>query len=158
MMGAPLVGEETVTRRRELGYVILTIAIVGLAVGIAYTRTSDVTFSRRVFTGLANGSRLAQPHIAWEDLRAMGVDAGGTYRALPNDWERSQYRQAFIQYFSSAFKQQGATPRSFTRWRVDSKAAGQVVVAADYPAMGKTLLITSSRARPKRVQTIVWKE
>lgn len=137
---------------------IALVLIAAAAVLLVMRRgAGDVAFCRTVLTGLVNGkpSVVAQ-RLDWEHLNALGLDVGATYTSLPNDAERKQYRQAFVRSVSSEFKRVGGTAKGFSRWRLHGREPGRVVVAADFPAKGKTLLMTLPASGTKKVQALQW--
>lgn len=139
-----------------IGYAMLgLVAIAGVAF-VARASRSEVGFCREVLKGLAEGKPSVKGRIAWERLRALDVDVGATYQALPNEEERAKYRQAFVLSFSQGFRQQGGAVKAFQRWRVHERRGTQVVVAADYVSKQKTLLMGIPASGPKKLETIQW--
>lgn len=136
----------------------MALVLIAAAVGLLIMRrgAGDVEFCRTVLTGLVNGKPSVAQRLDWEHLNALGLDVGAAYTNLPNDEERKQYRQAFVRSVSSEFKRVGGTAKSFSRWRLHGREAGRVVVAAAFPAKGKTLLMTLPASGTKKVQALQW--
>lgn len=139
-----------------MGTIVLLLLAAAAAVFIMRISQSEVGFCREVLKGLAEGKPSVKGRIAWERLRALDVDVGATYQALPNEVERSKYRQAFVLSFSQGFRRQGGSVKAFQRWRVHERRGTQVVVAADYPAKQKTLLMGIPASGPRKLETIQW--
>ena len=117
---------------------------------------NDVQVCQRVFAGLVRGDEGIHDAIDWEHLSAMGVEAGKTFAALPNDWERTRYKQMFIAGFAKGFAENGAKASDFTGWRVRERNGEQTLVAADYASKGKTLLLGLSHAGGGKLTSIQW--
>lgn len=139
-----------------MGTIVLLLLVAAAAVFIMRISHSEVGFCREVLKGLAEGRSSVKQRIAWERLRALDVDVGATYQALPNEEERSKYRQAFVLSFSQGFRHAGGVPSGFVNWRVHGRSGKQLVIAADYPAKQKTLLMGIPAAGSKKVETIQW--
>lgn len=139
-----------------IGYTVLGLVAIAGLVFVARASQGEVGFCREVLKGLAEGKPSVKGRIAWERLLALDVDVGATYQALPNEEERAKYRQAFVVSFSLGFRQQGGSVKAFQRWRVHERRGTHVVVAADYPAKQKTLLMGIPASGPKKLETIQW--
>lgn len=141
-----------------IGSAVLVLAIGAVAV-FAMRGGSDVEVCRRVFQGLAEGRPGVHRRIDWERLKALDVDVGATYAALPDNQERARYRQAFIERFAAGFQGTGGRPEAFVGWRAQGRTDdGRVVVAADYEGKHKTLLLGVSGGWRKKVVSIQWSE
>jgi hypothetical protein len=103
-----------------------------------------------------SGRQSVQSRIDWERLKALEVDVGATYAALPDEKEREAYRQAFIERFSRGFGSTGAGLKDFAGWRVQERAEDRTVVAADYPKKRKVLLFELSALGGRKVTGIRW--
>ena len=142
----------------------MAIIVVALVVGLFFyinIQNQDINFSQRVFAGLVKGRHLVQKLIDWGNLKAVGVNVGQTYSNLPNDKERADYRQAFINSFSSGFRQAGGNFKSFVNWRLYNnpdcaRDTNNIIVAADYKGKDKTILFTLSQDGRKRLTAIQW--
>ena len=145
------------TRLMDWKTAALTVAVVAGAAGLLHHRLSDVELGRRTFEALAAGASSAQSRVDWDHLTALGVDVGAAYRALGSQ-DRRAYREAFVTNFARGFQSTGATARAFVHWRVEQRTPHQVVVAAEYPAKRRTLLVLLPAAGPKRVVGIGWKD
>ena len=140
-----------------IGSAALLMAIGAIAVFVMRGSGNDVEVCRRVFQGLAEGRPGVHRRIDWERLKALDVDVGAAYAALPNDQERAGYRRAFIERFSAGFRGTGGSSDAFVRWRAQGRADdGRVVVAADYAAKQKTLLLRLSGGWNKKLVGIQW--
>ena len=140
-----------------IGIAVLLMAIGVIAVFVMPRIGNHVEFSRRVFQGLVEGKPGVDRDIEWQHLKALGVDVGAAYVKLPNDQERLQYRKAFIQQCSEGFRRVGGKPEAFVRWRTQGRTNdGRVVVATDYEAKNKTLLLDVSGGWRKQVVSIQW--
>lgn len=143
-------------RKPVIGSVMLAALAATAVIYVVRMDRGELAHYRAVFAGLVGGRASVQRDIAWERLEAMGVHVGETYTHLPDDRQRAQYRQAFIRSVAAAFRQQGGAARSFTRWRIAERTAERVVVAADYPAKEKVLLLEFAASGPKQLKAIRW--
>ena len=161
----------------------LTLLVVGAAaIAVALSgRRTEVTVCRETVRGLIDGSPRVGRSIGWERLQAMGVDVGATYRRLPNERDRSEYRQAFIGQFREGFRRAHGQADGFRHWRVQQRLGERVIVAADYtpstrPSAGsglaqdsalrtepaglqphhRTLMLTVPASGPKKVEKMDW--
>ena len=163
----------------NLRYLIGVVAVVGVIVLVLRNPQEDaVRWTKQTFETLVSGRSSVQARIAWERLSAVGVDVGATYTKLPNAREQAQYRQAFLRELASGFRRSGARAESFVNWRIEESAesaemkaqsaqnksaegaerdARTMVVAADFPAKQKTLLMTLTVGKPRQVTGIGWK-
>ena len=139
-----------------IGSIALAILAAVVLVVIARIVQSDVAFCREVFRGLVEGKPSVQRRIDWEHLSALNVNVGATYTRLPNDQERADYRRTFIEHFSKGFRQVGGTTAGFRHWRVLARKDQKVVVAADYEAKQKTLLMSVPASGTRKLETIQW--
>ncbi|MBI4322872.1 MAG: hypothetical protein HY596_01205 [Candidatus Omnitrophica bacterium] len=139
----------------ELKYIAVTLLVVVALIGALRLTRSDVARCREVFQDLARGKRSVQQRIDWGQLHAIGVNVGATYAGLPDEGARVTYRRLFVEHFSKGFLQTGARLDEFVRWRVHERTPEQVVVAADYPAKQKTLLLTMA-VSGKKLEGIQW--
>ena len=139
-----------------VGSVVLVVAVVAVVAAIARRGADDVTFCQAVLKGLANANQAIQRKVDWERLKAMGVDVGATYTKLANERERSGYRRAFINSFSENFYRARGDLEAFRRWRVEERADGRIVVAADYEGRHRTLLLSLPASGRKQVVEIQW--
>ena len=140
----------------ELKYIAVTLLVVASVVGVARLSKGEAGLCREVFQGLVKGRQSVQQRIDWGRLKAMGVDVGATYAHLPDERARAEYRRLFVEHFSKGFLQTGASLGDFVRWRVQTQTPEEVVVAVDYPAKQKTLLLTLPATGAKRIQAIQW--
>ena len=140
-----------------IGSAALLMAIGAIAVVIMRGSGNDVELCRRVFQGLAEGRQGVHRRIDWQRLKALDVDVGAAYAALPNDQERVRYRRAFIEQFCAGFRGTGGHSDAFVRWRAQGRADdGRVVVAADYATKQKTLLLQLEGGWNKKLVGIQW--
>lgn len=139
-----------------MGSIALALLAVAGGVFIMRLRESDVRFCRALLEDLADGKPSVNRQIDWARLVALDVDVGATYAQLPSDQERARYRRAFIEHFSKGFRQAGGASKGFRHWRVHAREAQRVVVAADYEARQKTLLMTIPASGPKKLEAIRW--
>ena len=143
----------------NLRYLGIVLGLVALIVLVLRNPQQDaVRWTRQTFELLVSGRSSAQARIAWERLSAVGVDVGATYTKLPNAREQAQYRQAFLRELASGFRRSGARAESFVNWRIMEQSDEAIVVAADFPAKQKTLLLTVSDGKPRQVTGIRWQE
>lgn len=139
-----------------MGSATLILVAIGLVVFVMRARSSDAQWAQRILTGLANGRTSIERHIDWEHLKTLDVEVGATYAKLPSDQDRRRYRQAFIQNFAKGFAQSGARPEAFVNWRIQERGDGDTLVAADYPAKRKTLLVRIARDGGRRLEALQW--
>ena len=138
------------------GSIALALIVAAGVVFVLRARASELRVCRDVLRGLIDGSPSIGRSIDWEHLRALGVDVGATYRQLPNERERAGYRQAFIEQFANGFRRASGVADGFRAWRVQRRADAAVVVAADYEAKHRTLLMSVSSARSQKVEKMEW--
>lgn len=144
------------TKLNLMGSATLVLAAIGAAVFVMRARASDADLAQRILTGLANGQASIERRINWEHLQALGVNVGATYTRLPSDQERARYRDTFIRGFAEGFQRSGARPESFVNWRVQEREEGYSVVAADYAAKRRTLLLRLAKSGGRRLEGIQW--
>jgi len=144
------------TKPGWLGSVTIALLAIGALALWPSVRGDEVTFCRRVFRGLATGTSAGHRAIDWPRFTALGVDVGATYTGLPNEQERIKYRKTFLQSFAMAFRHAGGRVGAFVQWRKVGQRDGQVVVAADYPAKQRTLLMACSGGWNKKIRSIQW--
>jgi len=139
-----------------LEYAVLIVIVMGALAFFIRMKSADIDFCRRVFSDLVKGSYAVQKFIDWENLKAMGIDVGATYRGFPDEKKRADYKNSFIKNLSFGFKRAGGTLNSFTNWRIRDKYSDKTVVAADY--RGKIILFTISKYGKRKLIAIQWKE
>jgi hypothetical protein len=101
---------------------------------------ADAVFAREAVEGLLDGDQSVASALDWENLKVLGADAGRAYRELPNDENRADVREGFIEEFSESFKASGANVGALKNWREQGKEGEATVVAVD-TANGKTLRV-----------------
>ena len=138
------------------GSIALAFIIAAGAVFVMRDRASELRVCQDVLRGLIDGNPRINRSIAWERLRALGVDVGSAYRQLPNEQERSAYQRAFIALFAQGFRRANGQANGFSRWRVQRRAGERVIVAADYEPHHRTLLLTVPASGPKRIESMQW--
>ena len=116
----------------------------------------DAGVGREIFSGLVNGRQSVHSRIDWEHLKALDVDVGATYTALPDEQQQEAYRTAFIERFSREFQSTGASLKDFSGWRLQERQDDQTIVAVDYPKKQKTLLLAVSDGGTKKLTGIQW--
>ena len=147
---------------RVVGYGALAVLAVGIGVGAIRAATRDVRVARQTLTRLAAGDATVARSVAWDRLRAMGVDVGGTYAGLPSDWERRQYEQAFVQQFAQGFAKMSGSMDRLSTWRVVSNTKEIVTVAADVRGEGtgesapRTLMMAFATAGGRKLVRMGW--
>lgn len=139
-----------------IGSIALVLVIAGVLLLALRVRESDAAACRAILTGLAQGKSFVARRIDWNHLTAMGVNVGETYTKLPDDKQRADYRQAFVTQFARGFQQSGARPKDFVRWRLERREQDRVVIAVDYPAKKKTLLMSLPSSGTKKLEDIRW--
>ena len=142
-----------------VGSVVLLGGIVAVAVFLLMFRASgDVGHGRDVFEGLAGGRASVSGAIDWTRLQALDINIGATYTQLKDDAERARYRTAFLTSFSQAFARIGGTASAFRGWRLASHKPGRLIIAADYPAKHKTILLGFADSGEKPLVSIQWQK
>ncbi len=140
----------------------ITIIAIAFFVGLFFylnVRNQDIIFSRRVFAGLVKGRTSVQKMIDWEDFQAVGLDVGEVYSGLPDEKEKADYKNSFIDKFSLGFRQVGGNFKAFVNWRVYDRQGRLCRVAADYKAKeNKTLLFTLAQGQSKKLVAIQWED
>ena len=139
-----------------IGSIMLLILAVLAWLLIGRVWKSDVAFCREVFEGLVNGNPSVASHIDWAHLQATGVNVGATYASLPASQDQWRYERTFIQKFAEGFRQAGGQLAAFRHWRVHAREDDRVVIAADDETKQKTLLLTVSATRPKKLEAMQW--
>ena len=151
---------KTDTRWLDLKYGATVGAIVVALIGVlqlpAIFPTTPVGFCRKAFESLARGRMGAVGMVDWEQLTAMGINVGTTYRSMAGDRNRASYQRQFIESFARGFRTSGGQMDAFVHWRVAGQQAGQTIVAVDYPAKQRTLLFAVPSDGPRRVVAIQW--
>lgn len=99
----------------------------------------DVDFAREAVEGLLAGDAAVVEDFDWENLKVPGAaDAGEAYREMPDDENREEFQQGFVEKFSESFKQSGASVNDLKNWREQSKEGERTVIAVD-TTTGKTM-------------------
>lgn len=142
------------SRRMILEYSMVTILAVAVVALLA--RKGDAQVCREIFQDLVDGRPRVERRIDWEHFQAMGIDVGATYLGLRDDTQRAGYRKAFLENFQKGFRKGHGNAQPFTHWRMHTRDAGSVIVAADAPVKGKTLLFRLATDRAKRLQGLQW--
>lgn len=142
--------------KSDLIYIIIPIAIIAAVMFLLKEKDPDINFCRKVFNGLVNNSYPQERFIDWRNLKAMDIDVGAKYSALPDEKERTDYKKSFFAGFSFGFKQGGGGSRAFTNWRIYKKDIDKVVVAADYPRYNKTILFGISKSAKPLLISMQW--
>lgn len=137
-------------------YGVVVLAALAVVAVVMRLSQGEAGFCREVFRNLVNDRQAAQRQIDWEHLQAVGVDVGKTYTELPNDQARAQYRKAFVDNFAMGFRQAEGTLDSFRNWRVHARDGERVVVAVDYEAKHKTLLLSIPASGRRKLEAIQW--
>jgi hypothetical protein len=101
---------------------------------------TDVVFAREVLERLLGGDQSVADALDWENLKVLGADAGSAYRELPNDENREDVREGFIEDFSQSFKASGASVGELKNWREQGREGDTTVVAVD-TATGQTMRV-----------------
>ncbi|MBI2495480.1 MAG: hypothetical protein HYY59_02080 [Candidatus Omnitrophica bacterium] len=139
-----------------IGSIMLVAVAAAVAVGVVRVGNRDVAFCQKVLSGLIDGRPSVKRWIDWEHLTALDVNVGAAYTQLSSQEERDKYRRAFVEHFSRGFRQAGGVAGGFRRWRVHQRSERRIVVAADYAAKGKTLLISLPASGSKKLEAIQW--
>ena len=107
--------------RNRIGLMIIAAAVfAALLSGCAGQDT--VAFARRVFNGLIDGRFGVRSSIDWANLKMMGIETGAVYASLQTDSQRADFERSFIESFSRGYKEQGATKKAFSNWRLGTPA------------------------------------
>lgn len=141
-----------------LGYGGVVLAVVLGVAALMQLRNTEVNFCRKVFDGLIQGNLAIESRIDWDELKAMGVDIGSTYRGYEKELDRAQYRQAFIGSFGRGFRGEGGKLSTYRNWRIAERNDETVTVAVDDDLHGKTLLLTVSAVGPRQLLAIQMQE
>jgi len=139
-----------------LEYAILAVVIAGAIFIYLQIVNRDVNLCRYVFNSLLTSKPAAEKYIDWEHLQAVGADIGATYRALPNDQEKTNYRMVFFRTFPKGFEKFHGQPKAFRNWRNLGVKDGKTIVAVDYLAYNKTLLFFLSKLHGTKIVSIQW--
>ena len=105
----------------------------------------DDAFAREAVERLLDGDVSAEGAFDWENLKVPGADVGASYREMPDDENRRDFRKEFIEKFSESFKKSGASASDLKNWREQSKNADRSTIVADTPS-GKTMVVSVSHA------------
>lgn len=141
-----------------LEYAILFLAIVASLVIFMHLKNQEANLCRSIFSGLASARYRVEKYIDWEGLKALGADVGASYKNLPNEEARTNYKKAFIRSFSNGFKRSGSRLGFFAHGRVYSKDNEKTVIAYDYLRYNKTLLFTLSKSGKRKLISIDWED
>lgn len=144
------------TQTPVVGLLVLVLLAAAAAMGVMRMSKTDVEFCRKVLNGLVEGRPSVQRWIDWEHLKALEVDVGATYTHLASDAERAQYRRAFVESFSKGFRQANGVLNAFRHWRVHERGDGRIVIAVEYEAKQKTLLLSLPASGKKKLEAIQW--
>lgn len=121
-----------------------------------YIKSQDTSVCRDIFSGLVKGSYTVHNVIDWDNLKALGLDVGASYRQLNNPQEKANYQRAFINNFALGFKRSGGKSGAFINWRLYDKDDKKIVVASDYQDYNKTILFTLTNSVKKKLVDIQW--
>lgn len=114
---------------------------------VAATRPAkaDVDFAREAVEGLLAGDAAAVAGaFDWENLKVPGAEAGEAYKEMPDDENREEFRQVFIENFAESFEQSGARASDLKNWREEAREGERTVVAVD-TTTGKTMRVSVVR-------------
>ena len=111
---------------------------------------ADVVFAREAVEGLLGGDASVAEAFDWENLKVPGAEAGAAYREMPDDENREEFRQGFIEKFSESFKQSGASVDDLKNWREQSKEGERAIVAVD-TTTGKTMRVIVVRREGRQL-------
>jgi len=111
---------------------------------------ADVVFAREAVEGLLGGDASVAEAFDWENLKVPGADAGAAYQEMPDDENREEFRQGFIEKFSESFKQSGASVDDLKNWREQSKEGERAIVAVD-TTTGKTMRVIVVRREGRQL-------
>ncbi len=137
-----------------LEFSTLALVITAGLIFFLWLKSQDINFCRNVVSNLVNGRYSVEKHIDWDNFKGMGIDVGAAYTKFPNEVEKKKYKIAFISNLSSGFKRVGGNFRSYVNWRVYSREADKVVIAADSRNGKVTTLFTLSVAGKKKLVSV----
>jgi len=144
--------------KKILECALLVLAIALVVIFALEFQQREARFCRTILNGLVAGSVEIEKFIDWEQLVAVGVDVGKTYRNKPNPETKLNYVRDFIRGFSVGFRSVKSDVNKFTNWRVLQRKGTKVVVAADYLLYNKTILFTLSKLRKTKLIALEWNE
>jgi len=142
--------------KQMLRIIIILFTLTCLILFLFVSPKSDLELCREIFKGFVEGNQTFENYVDWENLKAVGIDAGEIYRKFPSAKERKDYRKEFYKNFSSSVKRIGGRFEYMANWRVYSKSPTETIIATDYTAGSKTLLFTLSGAGKKKLTSFKW--
>ena len=104
--------------------------------------TNDaLEFAQKAFSLLSRGQLAVEEMIDWDNLKLEGKDFGAVLKQLAASTQKdpSTVRKEMIANFGSYYKGSGDGP--FSKWRIDSRDADGITVAAT-SAKGEVILFT----------------
>jgi hypothetical protein len=116
----------------------------------------DVAFVKKTFRELIKGHYAARHVIAWDEFMAIDMNAGVSYKALPNEEERVKFQRNFVDAFRAGFAYQKADPRRFGNFRVIKRSSPDVtVVGADVKEAPYVLMFGVKHKGGRRLLTAI---
>lgn len=121
----------------------------GATGAVPANKTSDVDFAKTNFTALTEGDTTMQTALDWDNFKSSGINVGEIYAKMPDETQKSAFRESFIAGFSKSFKDSGARASDVSNWRVETESPAQTVVIGT-AASGKTIAITVGKSAGER--------
>lgn len=146
--------------KKYLKSVEYIIAVSAVILGVTFLiglKNQDVNFCRSVLNGMISGNTLIEKHLDWDNFIFFQMDIGTTYRRLPNEAERQNYKTIFIKHLSQSFSYSKAKISAFKNWRLlGQPEASAITVIAEGPN-GKLLFTLVRLDGQRKIQSITLK-
>jgi len=118
--------------------------------GAPVSTNDALAFAQEAFSLLSRGQLAVEEMIDWDNLKLEGKDFGAVLKQLAASTGKdpSTVRKEIIANFGSYYRGSGDGP--FSKWRIDSRDAEGITVAAT-SAKGEVILFTVSTKGGKQV-------
>lgn len=121
-------------------------------------RDYDIHFAETSFLYLLANSPDAEKNIDWEEFRIGDKDIGMTYKQLPNEIEKANFRKSFISELSSSSGgrrlKESVLSDELKNWRIYKKEFNRTIVAVDGPTGNRLLFTISTKDNISKISAI----
>jgi hypothetical protein len=143
---------------RTRGYPLLTTAIaLLLIIGLSGCETDSkraIRLSKSTFSKILQNDRTAMDNIDWTTLTVNGEEVGRGFLQLNSDFEKNEYRAAFISRLNREFTGRKWTVMTVKGWRIASQGVESIMVTADCPNNGHLNMTFQKNGLEKKISKI----
>ena len=110
--------------------------------------------SKTTFTKILKNDPSAVDNLDWSTLDVNGEEVGRGFVQLTSDFERSEYRTAFIARLNRDFDNRKWNTMTVKNWRIESHGVESIIVAADCPNNGQLTMTFQKNGLEKKISKI----